>query len=298
MHLLRHQSNGIALHFWLLLVATLPIRIHSSFLQSGSKEPPVLPGPHLDSAAIMRGVDELSLSQNAMVLAGESRKSASTSQHELLGEEALSKTADAYDKIRAMVPEARAQVLKVRKYAMLASQHRDHTEKVEEAFFKIPEVATEQAHKAVLGWISGDASKTAKHASTINTKGDRIAAAVAAAAEPYHLALLRNQKFCEETYAKAKTAQSSSAKLQGDAKNMALKAQELQAAGVGVDARSSFGIATGMMDEAENLRQWSVKLYNQANTACGTAGGYTAAEQQAAANAAATTVVNAPMKLP
>merc|ERR1719238_1986916 len=84
-------------------VATL---LHSaagraSLLQSGSKEP----GPTLDNAVIMRGVDELSLSQNAMVFARDSQKSAQASQHELLGEEALVKTSDDYDKIKAYVPE-------------------------------------------------------------------------------------------------------------------------------------------------------------------------------------------------
>jgi len=56
--------------------------------------------------------------------------------------------------------------------------------------------------------------------------------------------------------------------------------------------------AHALMSEGENMRQWSLKLYDQANTAHSTAGGYTVEEQQAAKNAAMTAVVNAPMKLP
>jgi len=125
-----------------------------------------------------------------------------------------------------------------------------------------------------------------------------LAAAVVAAAEPYHLALLRNQKFCQETNAKAKSAHASAVKLMTDAKKLALKAQEMQASGMAPDAQQTFGMAAGMMNEAELLRQWGLKLYGQANTACGALGGYEMLEQQAAANAAATTILNAPMKLP
>lgn len=70
------------------------------------------------------------------------------------------------------------------------------------------------------------------------------------------------------------------------------------AAGLGVDGQQTYAGAVGMINEAESLRQWGNKLYGEANTACGTAGGYEALEQQAAANAAATTIINAPMALP
>lgn len=303
MYPLRHAPTGVASHFWCLLVAALPLLIDSallraSSLQSASKDAIVIPGPSLENAAIMRGIDELALSQNAMHQAGESQKSAKTSQEELVAQEALAISTEPYEKVKAFVPDARAQVLIVRKFALLASQHRDHTRLVEEGFGRISAEAAEQARKTTLGWIAADASKTAAHTATIDNRGDRLASAVAAAAEPYHLALLRNQKFCEETYAKSKSAQSSSAKLITDAKKLALKAQELQASGMGIQGQQSFGMASNMMNEAENLRQWGNKLYTQANTACGGAAGYALAEQQAATNAAMTTIINAPMKLP
>jgi len=65
-----------------------------------------------------------------------------------------------------------------------------------------------------------------------------------------------------------------------------------------LDAQESISVAVGMTSQAEELRQWGLKLYEEANVACAGVAGYTAAEQQAAANAAATTIINEPMKLP
>lgn len=293
-----HQLRGA-----LLLVAALLPCIDlaiagSSFLQSDSKDARALPGPPVDSAVVMRGIDELALSQNAMLHAGESQRYAKASQEEFLAEQALDGTHPPWESVRGMVPEANAQVLKVRKYAMLAKQHRDHTQLVDTEWRQIPAEASEEAKKAVLGWIHADAVKTAEHSATVDNRADRLAAAVAAAAEPYHLELLRNQKFCEETYSKAKTAQHSSTQLITKAKALAVQAQPLQASNLGLQARAMFATASGMMTEAENLRAWGVKLYNQANTACASTAGWTGAEQMAAANAAATTIINAPMKLP
>jgi len=268
----------------------------STFLQSSSKDH--LPGPDMGSAVVMRGIDELALSQNARQHAGQSQKYAKASQEEYLAHLAEENVQVPWEKVKPMVPEAKAQMLKVRKYAMLAQQHRDHTQLVSNEWNQITAEARAQARKAVLGWIADDASKSAEHSSTVDNRADRLAAAVASAAEPYHLEMLRNQKFCKETYAKAQTAGRSSVKLITDAKALAVKAQAMQASNMGIDARSTFNVASGMMREAETLRAWSAKLYTQANTACASTQGWTMAEQQAATNAAMTTIINAPMKLP
>lgn len=283
------------LRLW--LITALPPCILSAvgstnFLSSAPK------APFLNNAVIMRGIDDLAISQSAMLQASESSKYARATQEELVAQQALEFAQEPYQKLRPLVPQARSELLQVKKYNLLTRQHEDHVRLVEGHWRHLQDVAAGEARKAVLGWIEADAQETAAHGATINNKADRLASAVAAAVEPYHLALLRNQKFCAETYSKAKTATSSSQKLQGDAKTLALKAQELQASGNGLDAQESMGIATGMMSQAENLRQWGSKLYSQANAACSSAGGYEMAEQQAATNAAMTTIINAPMKLP
>lgn len=294
MYLLRQSYR-----LWLL--AALPLSVlseHGATLNMVKSRGTAQQGPTIDNTAMWRSIDELGIAQSAMIQAKDSSKSASASQKDLMAQQAEEAAHLPYDKIKALVPEARAQVLKVRKYALLARQHRDHTQLVETHYNKIEDDAVAEALKATIGWIKADADATAEKAATVDNRGDRLAAAVAAAAEPYHIALLRNQKFCEETYSKAKTAFSSMKKLMADAKKMALKAQELQAAGAGLDASSTKAVANGMMSQAEDLRQWANKMYAQANTACSSTAGYTLAEQQAATNAAMTTIINAPMKLP
>jgi len=255
-------------------------------------------GPSMTEIVMRRGIDEMAIAHGAMRQARESAKYAETTRQELVTHQAIGTAEDAHNKIVSLVPEARAEALNVRKYNFLAAQHRDHIKQVGEEFRHIADDAAQQARKAVIGWISAEAVEAAEHSTTIDKRGDRLANGVAAAAEPYHLAVLRNQKFCEETYAKAKTAMSSSQKLVGDAKALALKAQTLQATGLVVDAQQSMRVASDMMLQSEDLRKWANKLYHQSNTACSTVTGYTMAEQQAATNAAVTTAINAPMKLP
>lgn len=292
MSLLRCPSF-LGLRLW--LITALPLCIATGSTKFLSSAPTA---PFLNNAVIMRGIDDLAISQSAMLQASESSKSARATQEELVAQQAQESTEEAYEKLRPLVPKVRSQLLLVKKYNLLTRQHRDHVHLVEEHWRHLQDVASDEARKAVIGWIQNDAHETAAHGATVDNRGDRLASAVAAAVEPYHLALLRNQKFCAETYSKAKTATSSSQKLQGDAKNLALKAQELQASGRGIEAQESQGIAVGMMSQAEELRQWGSKLYSQANTACSSSAGYVMAEQQAATNAAMTTVINAPMKLP
>jgi len=256
-------------------------------------------GPMSQDQAVMRkGIGELALAKSALTAAQDNAGYAKASQQELLAQKAANDAMEPYNSVAPLVPEAKAQILKVRKYAFLAAQHEKHAKLVEDGYRKIPSDAADEARKALTGWIKSDAEKTAEHTATIDNRGDKLANAVAAAAEPYHLALLRNQKFCEETYAKAKTAMSSSQELTAKAKKVALDGQQFQASGNGVEGRSMMSMAVGMINEAENLRKWAGKLYTQANTACSSAGGYTLAEQQAATNAAMTTIINAPMKLP
>lgn len=250
----------------------------------------------MDQAVMVKGLNELEIAKSAMVSASESAKSVQVSQQELVAKTSLQGAMESNKKVWGLLPEARAQALEVRKYAFLASSHQNHAEQVVENFAHIEGWAVDEARRALLGWIAGDASKTAEH-SVVDNRGDRLANAVAAAAEPYHLAVLRNQKFCKETYAKAQDASSSSQKLKTDAKDLALAAQDMQSKGL-LEAQTTMTMAHGMASKAEEMRVWANKLYKQASDACVNVGSWQLSEQQAADNAAATHIMNAPMKLP
>jgi hypothetical protein len=267
------------------------------------EQAPVPATPLLNTTAMRRSLEELSIAENANKQAKAAAKAAMTQRQSFASHVTIKKAVENYEKVEALVPEARAAALKTRMYAAEARQHSDHTLEIEKGYSQIPEMAADRAKEAVQGWIMSDAKASAEAsavspANAAKTKAEKIAANVAAAAEPYHIALLRNQKFAAETYQKAKTAQESSKALQMKAQKMALTAQTLQSSGLGVDAQSMMGEASGMMQEAENLRQWGDKLYKQASTASESTGIYAGYANQAATNAAMTTVVNAPMKLP
>jgi len=264
-----------------------------------TRDDPKEPKPvTLDSAVMKRGVGEVAIASAAVDQALVSSKDAFTVRQNFIADESVVETKAAYLKVKPLLPSARESLLTVRRYTARAWQYAEHARKVAYSSKFIADEAAKKALEVTKGWIASDAAASALTASKVDNRGDRLAAAVAGAAEPYHLALLRNQKFCEETYAKAKSAQTSAVKLIDDAKKVALKAQGMQASGLTLEARETWGMAAGMTNQAELLRQWGDKLYGQANTACGTAGGYEVLEQQAAANAAATTIMNAPMKLP
>lgn len=253
---------------------------------------------HLDRVVIRRSIEELEIAKSSSNLAGASANEAKTVQQNFVADTAIVRATATWEKVRPLSAKARAMLLLIRKYNAEAQLHRKHAQEVILGSRSIPGIAAAKALEALQGWIKLDAAASAEASHKHSSKIDRLAAAVAAAVEPYHLALLRNQKFCAETYAKAKSAQSSSVKLITDSKKIALKAQEMIAAGKGVDGQQTYAGAVGMINEAESLRQWGNKLYGEANAACGSAGGYEALEQQAAANAAATTIINAPMALP
>jgi ribosomal protein L17 len=287
------------MHIW-IFVATLPLQTvsgaHAANALARDTERRAS-APTLGQAAMRRGIDELEMSKSAMLYSEGSRASARATQEELSAQTALEGAEIPYEEIKPLLPQVKAEVLEVRKYAFLASQHQAHAKQVGSSFSKIAEVAAEKAKEAIVGWMKADADETAEQSIVVDNKADKLAAAVAAAAEPYHLALLRNQKFCEQTYAKAKTANEAMGKLIRDAKKLALNAQQQQAAGQ-MESLEYMIVARGMMVQAEDLRKWANTLYSQANTACSTAGGYTMAETQAAANAAMTTAINTPMQLP
>jgi len=266
-------------------------------------EPPAPASYRLDDTVMDRTKDELQISINAKLQALNSAKAARSQQDSYASHITVAAAQAKYDKISPLVPETRAGSLKVKQFAMLARNHADHVTKVESEMMHIPQLAAEKAKEAVAGWIASEAAKNAEdtHLSpkeAAKVRVDKLAAAVAGAAEPYHLALLRNQKFAQETLNKAKTAQQSAVSLQTKAKQMTATAIQMQTAGAGLDAQTLMGTAHGLMNEAENLRQWGNKLYKQANTADASTGAYVAEEQQAATNAAMTTIINAPMKLP
>lgn len=260
-------------------------------------------GQSLNGAVLNRTGENLAIAEAAEAQAKASAKATLVHQQGLVAVMATDDAEEAYEKTRPLVPEARAGMTEARLWALKAKRYADHAKQVALATRTITADAAKKAQQAVQDWIQEDADKVAeaaaKHvASTGNGKQKKLEAAVAAAAEPYHLALLRGQKFVIETESKAKSAMKSAQDLKSKADSMAVTASKMQAQRFGLQAQEMMMMAHSTMSEAESMRNWGLKLWNQANDVNQGLGYYQLSEGQAAANAAATFVVNAPPKLP
>merc|ERR1719236_25276 len=149
----------------------------------------------------------------------------------------------------------------------------------------------QEAHKAAVD--ANEATKDWK-----KNRAQRVAKNVAAAMQPYHLAMLRAQKGAATMHAKAVGATDSAQKLSDKAEAMAAQAQGMQSAGMTMQAQQLMMMAHGAMNAASNLRGAAMNLYALSNKINSSVGAWQVSESEAAANAAATTKFNPPMKFP
>merc|ERR1719265_1774942 len=119
---LRRLSCFLGVRLWLFTALPLCILSATKSTKFLSSAPAA---PSLNNAVIMRGIDDLAISQSAMLQAGESSKSARATQEELVAQQAQESTEEAYEKLRPLVPKVRSQLLLVKKYNLLTRQHRD-----------------------------------------------------------------------------------------------------------------------------------------------------------------------------
>lgn len=224
-------------------------------------------------------------------------------QQEVVASLAKQAAEDAFDVARPSIPEAKKALTKVQAWTLEAQRSAAHAQQIADEAKHIVERAAEKAANAIQMQIRADAHAAAEKRASMageSTEAREMTMlnAVAGAAEPYHLMMLRQQKLVEESYWKAKSAQKSATSLQEKAKELAGKAQELQAKGDTVYAQQLMSMAHGTMAAAQEMKGWALKLYNQANTVGGGVGYYELAMGQAAANVAMTKLINTPPALP
>lgn len=230
-------------------------------------------------------------------------EAALASQSQLLAGAAEAAATDSVEASRPVVPEAKAATTEARKAARDAAVAASAVKDGEATMRAVASDAAKAAAASITAMIRQDAVKAAEEADKKAqewkaTKSQRVAAAVAASMEPYHLALLRAQKEEQKTYAQAKSAMSVAQQLETDGKKQAADAQAMQSAGMGVQAQQMMMMAHGTMDGAANMKAWAEKLYNTANQLGSSLGHYQLSQSMAAANTAATLLYNEPPELP
>jgi len=260
-------------------------------------------GVPLYTEVLNRAVEQLTIAESAHGAALQSDKGMLVNQQEHVAIRATEDAEAAVAKTLPVSSKAKEAVLETQMWAEKAQHYADHAKEVVAAAQTIAADAAGRVDEYIAGWIREDAYKEAERAekSKNETEYDRtrkIAGSVAAAAEPYHLALLRAQKFVEETYTRAKSARESTQKLSDEAKRLANNAQGLQASGLGVQAQQMMLLAHDTMNKAVEMKTWSEKLYDQASRINDSIGRYQLSMSQAAANAQATTFVNPSARLP
>lgn len=260
-------------------------------------------GPLLNATVLRQAEDNLALAEKADYAAANSNAEAKAVQQQLQAAVAEGSAEEAYRLGEPAIPES----FKGRDRARMFEAKTKFTVKkikdVEAETRLIAKEAAEAATDKVVKEVAKEAGAAAEAADKANadwkkSRAKRVAANVAAAMEPYFLAMLRSEKAAAQTHAKAMGAAEASLKLGNDAQEMASQAQGLQAAGLGIQAQQLMMMAHGAMTGAANLKGQAEKLYALSNKINGGTGVYQLYEGMAAQTAAATTLYNAPMELP
>lgn len=244
------------------------------------KAPKKVGGVPLSAATLRRAAEQLQIAQAAEVESMHNAKSLQANQQELVAEMALDKATEAFSQGGEAIPTSHDAYTEARKWAIKAQQHADHIKTLVNQARKIPDEAAEAAAEAIQTQVRQEAYKAAEDVAAKASKEaalqrpHKIAAAVAAAAEPYHLALLRVQKEAAVDGQKAQKAAQMSLDLSAQAHQMAVSAQSLQAQGMGLQAQQLMAIAHSTMIQAVDLKGAAESLYALGNKLLGSLGGY------------------------
>mmetsp|Transcript_69993 Transcript_69993/g.193790 ORF Transcript_69993/g.193790 Transcript_69993/m.193790 type:complete len:369 (-) Transcript_69993:33-1139(-) len=224
----------------------------------------------MHTVAMNRARDELATASQAEDESAMMAESFYAGQQQLVAQMAAEAAAAASEADMPAIPQTKAAVEQTRRYAIQAQLHAEHAKEMEKEFEKLPEEAAQKALQAVRSMIKREAYQAAeKAASEAQGKADaryktRVLENTAAAMEPYHKALLRAQRRLVEDEAKARSAAGTSNALQAEARKLADRANQLQLAGLPVQAAQTMTLAHQTAEEGVNLRGWAHKLFAQA----------------------------------
>jgi len=259
--------------------------------------------PRLDQVVLRRTEENLELAATAKSESKNNLEEVLAMQQTMKARKSLDDALDAYDVARESVPLTKAAETGTRVFQRDSENHAKAAVEVAKKAQTITIDAAKKAAAEIMAMIEEEAHKAAEEAHEASKdwkkkRAERVAQNVAAAMQPYHLAYLRAQKGAATMHAKAVAATDSAQKLADKAEAMAAQAQGMQSAGMTMQAQQLMMMAHGAMNAASNLRGAALKLYDMANKINRSVGAWQVSESEAAANAAATTLFNPPMKFP
>jgi len=265
-----------------------------------ASSPPALPwmGQHMLKAADQH----VNVAKAAAKSSESSHEALLAEQQKVSAEQAAEAATDAASE--AASERSIAEVLsQIRGWATKAEDYAVHAAYTQKQLEKLPEEAATAAAKAVEEQVRKEAYEAAERkakdpAETDEARAKRAAEATAAAAEPYHLAILRSQKNTQLSLSRSKRAADTSNKLAAESMAMGSKANALQAKGETLMARQELLQAHQKMARSTDMKHWVMKFYDQANQWNAMIGPYQQQLQMALNTAAATFVEKTKPKLP
>lgn len=263
------------------------------------KEPDMM----LNVTVLHQAMANLAVAKSADVESQGATMEALATQQGLLANSAEDHAEEAFNLARAAVPNSK----KARDLAMLWAVKTKHTAEdvvqIAEDAKAIPTNAASAARKAIMAQVVKEARQSGEAAAEKakdwkKSRAKRVAANVAAAMEPYHLAILRAMKYAKVTHTKAISAAETSLKLASKAQELAAQAGGMQNSGLSYEAYQLMTMAHATMGGAVKLKGWAEKMYASANKINQGIGHYQLDEGIAAQRAAVTTLFNKPPDLP
>jgi len=269
---------------------------------------PVWCGQPLDKSVTQRADHEVKVAEFAALTSKVSFGEATV--HELVGkaDDSLQAAEDAYELARDTVPMSKQAATRARVYAFNTQKAKKDAQSVPPEMGKIAPNSAKAAAVVIMAQLKQEAieeaeKKGAHDAATWAATKDKMAVgAVAGAAMPYHLAMMRAQKAASQYKSRADATIEGAKKLVTAAQQAAATSQVLQAGGKFIEAREYMMNAHAMMNDAVKMQGWASKFQATAGKVGGsiTNGVNGFAEQMgaAAANIAATFGTDSPMALP
>merc|ERR1719420_1038959 len=213
----------------------------------------------LNVTVLHQAMANLAVAKSADVESQGATMEALATQQGLLANSAEDHAEEAFNLARATVPNSK----KARDLAMLWAVKTRHTaedvKQIAEDAKAIPMNAASAAKKAIMAQIVKEARQSGESAAEKSkdwrkSRAKRVAANVAAAMEPYHLAILRAMKYAKVTHTKAISAAETSLKLASKAQELAAQAGGMQNAGLPYEGYQLMVMAHATMGGAVKLK--------------------------------------------
>lgn len=287
---------------WLFLAAFFAGQGDARTLRhaAGTSLPPM---PWIGKHMLKAADQHVAVAEAAVGSSKQSQKALLAEQEKVAAEQAVEQATDVVVSAPPAADKMRGALHDAHKYAEEAEAYAEHAAKLKKELMKLPEAAALKATKAVEEQVRLEAYTAAENAAaklseTDAARTERAASATAAAAEPYHIAILRAQKNVQMSLAKSRSAADTVNQLAAESQSMAKKANLLQGKGETMMARQLLLQAHQKMQKSMDMKYWVNKFYKDSSDWNDTIRKYQGQQQMALATASATFLEKTPPALP